>query len=384
MLAILAMVFLVYLVIGMAMPVLPLHVHQGLGMSTFMVGVVVGIQFAATLISRLWAGQYTDSRGAKHAVISGLIVGVLSGIFYLVSLRFVDQPQVSVVLLILGRALLGGAESFVIIGALSWGVGLMGSQHSGKVMTWVGMAMYAAYAIGAPVGSVTYNEFGFLSTSLATALFPLGALLLNMPLPSATIIRSTPSSFRSVFEAVWVPGLGLALSSIGFGAVTTFIALLFAQQGWGMVWLAFTALSCAFILARLIFGHLPDRIGGAKVALVCVLIEALGQLLIWTATWPSIALLGAALTGFGYSLVYPAFGVEAIHRIPPQSRALAMGVYTGCLDLALGVASPLLGLIANSAGLRAVYLTSTLVVLCSTVVAIRLLNPAIPSDCPHC
>ena len=116
-LAILAMIFLVYLVIGMAMPVLPLHVHQGLGMSTFMVGVVVGIQFAATLISRLWAGQYTDSRGAKQAVISGLVVGVLSGIFYLASLRFVDQPQVSISLLILGRALLGGADRFVIIGA---------------------------------------------------------------------------------------------------------------------------------------------------------------------------------------------------------------------------------------------------------------------------
>ena len=253
----------------------------------------------------------------------------------------------------------------------------MGSQHSGKVMAWVGMAMYAAYAIGAPVGSVVYTDYGFFSISLVTALFPFGALLLCLPLPSAAIIRSTPASFRSVFGEVWVPGLGLALSSIGFGAVTTFIALLFAQQGWGMVWLAFTALSCAFILARLIFGHLPDRIGGAKVALVCVLIEALGQLFIWTAPWPSIALLGAALTGFGYSLVYPAFGVEAINRIPPQSRALAMGVYTGCLDLALGVASPLLGLIANSGGLRAVYLTSTLVVLCSTAVAIRLLKPAV-------
>jgi hypothetical protein len=34
---------------------------------------------------------------------------------------------------------------------------------------------------------------------------------------------------------------------------------------------------------RLIFGHLPDRIGGTKVALVCVLIEAAGQALIWLA-----------------------------------------------------------------------------------------------------
>jgi hypothetical protein len=46
-LPIIALVFIAYLVIGIAMPVLPLHVHQGLGLSTFVVGLVAGSQFAA-------------------------------------------------------------------------------------------------------------------------------------------------------------------------------------------------------------------------------------------------------------------------------------------------------------------------------------------------
>lgn len=60
--------------------------------------------------------------------------------------------------------------------------------------------------------------------------------------------------------------LGLALSSIGFGAITTFIALLFTNRGWDSAWLAFTTFSLAFVIARVVFGHLPDKIGGAKVA----------------------------------------------------------------------------------------------------------------------
>jgi MFS family permease len=181
-------------------------------------------------------------------------------------------------------------------------------------------------------------------------------------------------AFTRVIGAVWLPGLGLALSSVGFGAITTFIVLLFAQQGWGQAWLALTAVSVTFILGRLLFGHLPDRIGGPKVAFVCVLIEAAGQALIWRAPSPGLALLGAAVTGLGYSLVYPGFGVEAVRRAPPASRGLAMGAYTAFLDLALGLANPALGWVAGGAGLSAVFLVSTLVVLGAAAIAVRLLN----------
>ena len=51
-----------------------------------------------------------------------------------------------------------------------------------------------------------------------------------------------------------------------------------------------------------------------------------------------------------------------------------MGAYTAFLDLSLGLASPALGLIASVGGLGAVFLVSTLVVLCAAVVAVRLLT----------
>jgi MFS family permease len=134
-LPIIGVVFVAYLVIGLAMPVLPLHVHQRLGLSTFMVGLVVGSQFAAALVSRIWAGHYADARGAKHAVVAGLLVAVVSGLVYLLSLRFVKTPGNSVTVLFLGRALLGIAESLIITGALSWGLGIMGAKNTGKVMS---------------------------------------------------------------------------------------------------------------------------------------------------------------------------------------------------------------------------------------------------------
>ena len=373
-LPIMTVVLVAFLVIGLALPVLPLHVHQRLGLGTFVVGLVAGSQFAAALLSRFWSGHYADSRGPKRALVTGLGAAAASGLLYLLSLRFLQAPHTSIAILTAGRALLGAAESFIITGALTWGLALGGPRNAGRVMSWLGTAMYAAFALGAPAGTALYDRYGFVAIALATALLPLVTLLLVAPLrPAAAAPRARPDYLR-VMAAVSVPGLGLALSAVGFGAITTFITLLFAERGWDSAWIVFTALSVAFILGRVLFGHLPDRIGGARVALACALVEGAGLALIWVAPSSLMVFAGAALTGLGYALVYPALGVEAYHRAPAQSQGLAMGAYTAFLDLALGLANPALGLVAARAGLASVFLASTLVVLCGSAVALRLLR----------
>ena len=301
----------------------------------------------------------------------------MSGLLYLLSLSFTDRPWISVTILLIGRALIGAAESLIITGAQIWGLVLGGPQNTSKVMAWVGMGLFAAFAIGAPIGAGLYAAYGFVGIALATMAVPLLTLLLVMPLAAVTPPehRARPR-IATVIGAVMVPGLGAALSNAGFGAMITFVVLLFAERGWSPSWLPFTIFAAALIAARLWLSHLADRLGGARVALVFVLIEAAGLLLIGLAPWPAMALVGSAATGFGYALVYPGFAVEAIRRAPPESRGLALGFYTAFLDLALALAGPVFGLIAAGAGLSAVFLASALVVLSATVIAVRLLKAA--------
>src|SRR5262245_54539033 len=172
-LPIMAAVFVAFIVIGLAMPVLPLHVHQGLGLGTFLVGLVAGSQFAAAIVSRVWAGRHSDTRGPKLAVITGLVIAAASGLLYLLSLRFVATPTLSLVILLLGRALLGVGESFIITGAQSWGLAVAGTQSIGKVLAWVGSAMFAAFALGGPIGAALYARYGFAAIALATTFLPI-------------------------------------------------------------------------------------------------------------------------------------------------------------------------------------------------------------------
>ncbi len=235
--------------------------------------------------------------------------------------------------------------------------------------------MFAGFAAGAPLGTALYGMGGFGAVALTTAVAPLATLLLIVPLRSVAPARKAGPGILSVVSRIWLPGLGAALSSVGFGAILAFSSLLFVEHSWTPVWLAFTAYAVALVFARLFFGHFPDLIGGARVALVSVLVETAGLALMGLASSPLVAAIGAALTGFGYALVFPGLGAEAVRLAPAESRGVAMGAYTACLDLALGISGPVLGLVANGAGFGAVFLVSAIVVLSAGAIASMLQRP---------
>ena len=356
-------VFVGFLTIGLPLPVLPLHLHYTLGMSPLVVGIAIGTQFAAALLSRAWAGGLADTRGAQTRRRHGPAGrGHFPASAYLSSLAFIGDARASLGVLLLGRVLLGCGESLVITGALSWGIGLVGPHNAGKVMAWVGIAMFAAYAAGAPLGTLIYGRTIFSASPFATIVIPLLALAVVAPARAVAVTAARRVPFYKVLGAVWVPGLGLLLCSVGFGVITTFIALLFAAKNWGSASLAFTSFGVAFIGARLLFAHLPDKIGGAKVALVCVLIETAGQLLIWQASGVADGLCGRGAHRLWLFAGLPRLWRRSGAARAAASRGVAMGAFMAFLDMSLGLTGPAAGAIASAAGVNTVYLAGAFAV----------------------
>ena len=88
--------------------------------------------------------------------------------------------------------------------------------------------------------------------------------------------------------------------------------------------------------------------------------EAAGLAIIWMAHAAWQALAGAAVVGFGFSLVFPALGMEAVKRVPATNRGSALGAYALFLDFALGLTGPVAGFIAKQGGYPTVYLFAAL------------------------
>ncbi|MEX4002103.1 MFS transporter [Paraburkholderia sp. EG285A] len=361
-LSLMVCVFAVFLVTGAALPALPLHIHGDLGFGTFAVGLVSGAQFGAALLCRLWSGTVSGRRGPKFAVTTGL--AALAGTLYLVSLLALGRPLLSIAILIAGRVLLGGAESFVMIGAQSWFLSLGGGGNVGKMIAWIGTAMFMALALGAPLGSALLVHFGFASIGRATLIGAVGTWLLVVSIPA---IHRAPQSRKAtghVLKAVWIPSLAMAFSSVGYGVMTAFGVLLFVEHGAVLYRLRRGADDGTGVL-RPIAG--PPR--GARTAMVFVVIQSVGMALIWLSPYAWLALAGSAMAGFGYALVYSGLGIEAVARAPAEARGLAMGVYTAFIDLALGLLAPLLGLLANGIGLSRIFLVTALLALCTLPIA---------------
>jgi predicted MFS family arabinose efflux permease len=364
--------FIVYLSIGLPLAVLPPYVHYRMGFSAALAGLVISIQYIATLLSRPWAGRISDRAGAKVSVLWGMAICTMSGAFLVVAAALHFSPWLSFSALIASRLALGVGESLGSTGATLWGITSAGQEYTAKVISFNGISTYGAMALGAPLGVKMDQYWGLASIGVLTMLvgaFSLAAAFRKSPV---RVAHGEHLPFSSVAWRVAPHGMALALGGVGYSVLATFVTLFYASRRWDGAALCLTAFGVAFIAARLLFIRAIYRFGGYAVGMACLAVESLGLVLLWTAFSPSQALAGAALAGFGFSLVFPALGVEAVKRITENNRGTALGVYTAFSDVSFFLVGPLAGAVIGVYGYASVFLFALISVLVSLGIVIVL------------
>lgn len=375
---------IVYIVIGLPMAVIPLFVHKVLHCNTVIAGFAVSLQYFATFASRASAGHRIDTQGPKPVAVSGLILCVGSGALLLVAGMSATMIPLSLVCLFASRLALGWAESWASTAAIVWNIRRAGAANTAQVISWNGITSYGGIALGATLGEqlshLAGGWGGLVTLGIVSTILPIIGTIMASSYPAvAPLQHDAPAMpFMKVFRLVLPHGCALAAGSVGFGAISSCLALYFAAENWPDAAQALAVFGMVFVIVRFVFARQIGRIGGANVALISLGVETLGLLILAFLPSPAAATLGAAVTGAGFSLVFPALGVLAVDRAGAENRGAALGAFSVFLDLAIGISGPVLGLVIHASGYMALFIFTACITFLGIVQVMRLRRAARP------
>ncbi len=348
--------FICYISIGLPLAVLPPFVHLRMGYSTVLAGLAISIQYIATLASRPWAGRISDHMGAKISVLWGMACCTASGALLVAAAILSDVHWLSFAVLIVSRLVLGVGESLGSTGATLWGITAAGQEHTAKVIGLNGISTYGGMALAAPLGVVLDQYWGLASIGVLTILIGGVSFAIAWHKDPVPVEPGEHMPFAHVLGRVAPHGMGLALGGVSYSVLATFVTLFYHNRHWDGAALCLTAFGVGFVFVRVFFVRTISRYGGYPVAIVSLLTEAVGMVLLWQAVAPWMAMAGAAIGGLGLSLVFPAIGVEAVKRVPEFNRGTALGVYTAFADVSFFLVGPIAGAIIGFYGYSSVFL----------------------------
>ncbi len=365
-----AVTFLGLVAVGSVLPVLPRYVRGPLDSSDLAVGIVIGSYAVTGLLLRPIAGRLADTRGRRPTVFVGALLVSLSGLLYV--------PHLGIPGLILARLVLGAGEGAVYTAGSAWIVDMAPPERRGRILGLYGLAVWGGLSVGPLLGEVLLHASGYETVWICAAALPLigAAIALRVPDPFQPLAHAEPHPLIAP-EAVR-PGLAVALASVGYATLATFIVLLLESRGVGHGATVFAAFAAMIVLARLLAGHLPDRYGPAPVAIGAVLVEAAGLLLIALSHSLVLALVGGMAMGGGFSLLNPSLMLIAVGRVSQTARGAAMGTYTAFFDAGVGVGAPLAGLAAALTSYEGAFILAAAVAVSSALliaVALRREHP---------
>ena len=365
--------FIGYFTIGLPLAVLPIFIHQHLGYSAMVAGVVISMQYVTTFVLRGYAGGIVDKKGPKPAVMLGMVGFTLSGVLLFIAYLAREMPPISLGILIITRLMTGFAEGLIGASPINWALFAVGDKYTGKAISYNGIASYGALAAGAPLGVILSNSYGIGSIAILIIIFGTAGFIYAKSKKALQGTSTAPRQpFLQVLKTVSPYGICLALGGLGFGTISTFITLYYASLNWNGAVLCLSVFSLMFILGRIIFAKAIDNYGGMKTAVYCLALESLGLMILWLANIPHVALIGAGITGLGLSLIFPALGVEAVKLVPASNKGAALGGYGLFIDISLGITGPLIGGVASRYGMMYIFPFSMAMVCIGLLLAIRI------------
>jgi MFS family permease len=343
-------VFVTFLDLFIQFPVVAPFARQ-LGATPSAVGWIVGAYSLTNLLGNLVAGVALDRWGRRLPVLIGLLVSALA----LASYAVVTTPGQ----LLAVRAVHGLATAVLTPGAFALIGDTAAVDRRARVMGVSGAIIAVAATLGPPLASALADRYGvgalFLGAAglmLVAALhFWRRALETAAPREDAT---ATAAGYLSVWTRLPLVAAYLAVLAltIGLGALVTHLPQALVARGEsGLRGAVFTVYALLAVLAMVgPLGRLSDRVGRRGPLAAGLSLIGLGMLLLALVPSAVGALLGMAVFGFGFGLLFPPATALVVEATDRSERGAAFGVFYAVYSLGVVVGAVLSGVLDEWGG----------------------------------
>ncbi|MBI3952953.1 MAG: MFS transporter [Chloroflexi bacterium] len=329
-------------------PVFPIYLTS-LGLTPASIGLISSTFFVALAVGEGSWGWLGQRLGLRRSLVFG---GALSGLAVL-ALAFTAQPAA-----IYALSAVRGAAFAAIFPATRSHVALAApARRRAATIAVLGMAMAGTQSLGALLGGLVADAWGFRAVFVASALLAgvaTGVAVIGLRGVSAgdtprassggEAAAADPPS-RMPWRALALQGSLAACFFVALGTSGTFLPVLAGPvQGLrpGQVGLIFTLSGLVGMLLTVPLGHLSDRMGRERGMALGLLASAgsMASLAFAVGFWPLLA--ASSLGRLSYGLFSPAGTARLSEVVPPQRLTTAMGLYGLAEDVGV-IAGPALG-----------------------------------------
>jgi MFS family permease len=332
--------FLTFLAAFQLFPTLPLRILD-LGGSQTQAGLFLTVYTWASALSAPLTGALADRVGPHRL----MVVAAGSFVAFSVAYGFVTTlPWLLTVAVghgVFWSGLLSSSGALV--------TDVVPETRRTEGLAYWGMAPTAAIAVAPAVGLEIYERgWRILTLEVAALSVVVAGLALLVPKPSEYHNAGTVPGPLVSWKVVLAAGT-IFLAAIGYGGITSHVAVMATLRGLTPRSLFFTAFACTILLTRIVVGPIGDRLGPLRLLLPSLIVLPPALWILATARSNPEIVVAAILFGLGFGGAYPAFLTWILARTHPGRRAATFGSVLFALDIGIGSGSLAVGWVAEVA-----------------------------------
>jgi len=346
---------------GMQMLIATMPVYViSLGGSQTDAGVVSGALAFTALLFRPLMGWLTDTWRRRPLILIGTsCYGLASVVYFLTH---------TIPLLLVGRFIHGFGLCAYTTASNAYVADIAPIRRRGEAVGFFAASQAIGLILGPAVGFMLVERIGFhrlfcFSGGVSFAAFFISIFAREKR--KAVDFKRRPWSVRTgIVSLDALPMAWMALCmGMGFGAVSSFIAIFARMRGFQNPGFYFMIQAMALLISRLFAGRVTDRCGRRVVIIPGLILGATALGMLPLANGVSYFVVAAALFGCGVGAAQPATMALLIDRVRSEQRGLATSTYYTGFDTGVASGSILLGSVSEHLGFGVMWPMSSFCIL---------------------